>query len=975
MKNRIIMKSVGKYKIIKELGAGGFGAVYLAQDPKLNELVAIKVFQIKDDNLARLATSATSDANEVLNQRFLNEARTLRQLGKNPHIVNVFDFDELDDGRPYYVMPYLPKSLKDELGSDATDISVISELPSDEKPKRLPVTQALTYLAQLLNALSDVHKAGLVHRDIKPANLLLNEDNEVQLCDFGIAKMPDVQHSQSGIGMGSRNYMAPEQRQSAKHVDARSDIYSVGVLAYRMITGTLPEGRFAEPNTFQPNLSAALNDVILKALAQQKENRFQDAAQMLKALKQAQQSQTNTQANQDGEETGTWVGGEAESITIKAELKPLEAKIIELLQKQGEVRASDNVYLQALADIADLSETGLTDLISQVSEQQQKISNEQKALIQWTTGINKRLTSNQGQLDDTYIASAVSAGASTTGKTEQQLQQLLTEKSNEKSSENNSKQSENNADTELAIIAPIRQTQNQNQQPAEVNNQPRALPKVALIFILLLLLAGGGYYGFDYYQTEQLKEQARLAQLSQAEQRTEQVSQVQQLLIQLNYQISKTGKLDKRTQKAIEQFEQSQKLIVTGEIDEILLTNLNRAYDNKNIIAWSKAKKLNSSESYQQYIDNFPYALNLTTAQKAKHEALTQERIAKEKAKIKKDNAAWAKAKKMNTSKSYQQYIDDFPFALNVTAANKAKEEAKKQEQISADKAKTKATRRADDLAWKKASNQNSVAVYQAYLSTQKLGRYRTKANAAIAAIKLENRKLAITITTNPSDTNITLLNIKESYYKGVRLLPGDYQIKISKAGYHSQSHTITISKNNQQFNYLLTMTEAAKAAKAVKMSDNGRYQYLNKGQVVLDTSSKLQWMRCSLGQTLKGSRCTGTPQVHSWGRAKKKGSNITYAGYSDWRIPSNKELHTLVMCTSNKPARYPINGRKCKGVYSKPTIFSLAFPDTPGEFWSSAAFSFFSGSAWGVDFYVGGDSGSKYRNLGKYVRLVRGGQ
>ncbi|MGL1889914.1 MAG: serine/threonine protein kinase, partial [Reichenbachiella sp.] len=294
------MDFIGKYKIIKELGAGGFGAVYLTQDPKLNELVAIKVFQIKDDNLAKLATSATFDASEVLNQRFLNEARTLRQLGRNRHIVNVFDFDELDDGRPYYVMPYLPKSLKDELGSDATDSSVIADLPSDEKPRPIPVSQALVHLSQLLNALSDVHKAGLVHRDIKPANLLLNEDNDIQLCDFGIAKMPDVQHSQSGIGMGSRNYMAPEQRQSAKHVDARSDIYSVGVLAYRMITGTLPEGRFAEPNIFQPNLAQSLNDLILKALEQKKENRFQDAAQMLKALnkaQQAQQNQANTQAN------------------------------------------------------------------------------------------------------------------------------------------------------------------------------------------------------------------------------------------------------------------------------------------------------------------------------------------------------------------------------------------------------------------------------------------------------------------------------------------------------------------------------------------------------------------------------------------------------------------------------------------------------------------------------------------------------
>ena len=202
-----MLTSIGKYKVIRELGAGGFGAVYLADDPRLKEQVAIKVFQVKDTNVAAMATSATSDVGEVLNQRFLNEAKTLRQLNRNLHIVDVFEFDEMPDGTPYYVMPYLPHSLRNELGSDATDTSVIAELEPEDKPKRLPISQSLIYLEQLLLALKDVHKVGLVHRDIKPANLLLNTQNEVQLCDFGIAKMPDAEHSQSGVGMGSRGSM------------------------------------------------------------------------------------------------------------------------------------------------------------------------------------------------------------------------------------------------------------------------------------------------------------------------------------------------------------------------------------------------------------------------------------------------------------------------------------------------------------------------------------------------------------------------------------------------------------------------------------------------------------------------------------------------------------------------------------------------------------------------------------------------
>ena len=106
------MERIGKYTVIKELGAGGFGAVYLATDPLLDEQVAIKVFQVRDENLARQATSSSTDAVDVLKRRFMDEARTLRRLAASPYIVDMHDFDELDDGTPYYVMPYLSRSLE-----------------------------------------------------------------------------------------------------------------------------------------------------------------------------------------------------------------------------------------------------------------------------------------------------------------------------------------------------------------------------------------------------------------------------------------------------------------------------------------------------------------------------------------------------------------------------------------------------------------------------------------------------------------------------------------------------------------------------------------------------------------------------------------------------------------------------------------------------------------------------------------------
>ena len=407
------MDSIGKYKIIKELGAGGFGAVYLAEDPRLGEQVAIKVFRIRDENVAQQATTATGDAGEVLKGRFLNEARTLRKLQRNPHIVEVFDFDELDDGTPYYVMPYLPRSLKNELGSDATDAQVIAELDPEEKPRRLPLTQCWLYLEQLLIALKDVHKAGLIHRDIKPANLLFDEHGAVKLCDFGIAKVPDSEHSYSGIGMGSRNYMAPEQRQSAKHVDARSDIYSAGVLAYRMITGTLPEGRYADPIHYQPGLTEAQNDFILKALSQQKDDRFVDGAAMLSALR------TLEGKNSSGadESTGTWVGGTDD---IRPELKPLEQKIIQLLQSNGEIRTSDRPILQALADLGGLSASELEQLIVQIAEQQSSQDPQFKALSNWLATVR-----NKAAVTAAERTVLIEAGVLTTGKSKAELEAIL----------------------------------------------------------------------------------------------------------------------------------------------------------------------------------------------------------------------------------------------------------------------------------------------------------------------------------------------------------------------------------------------------------------------------------------------------------------------------------------------------------------------------------------------------------------------
>ncbi|OUS13116.1 hypothetical protein A9Q89_03725 [Gammaproteobacteria bacterium 53_120_T64] len=184
----------------------------------------------------------------------------------------------------------------------------------------MTVDRALDLLEQTLNGMAPAHKARLIHRDIKPANILLTERGEIRIADFGIAKAPDGQHSAvSQLGIGSRNYMAPEQRESTKHVDARADVYSLAVLTYQMLTGKLPTRRYADPNDHCAALGSALNRVILKARSVNKCGRFQDAAEFNAVLKSArlqqQQSDSDTQTYTDV--------SPATTSTISPRLQPL----------------------------------------------------------------------------------------------------------------------------------------------------------------------------------------------------------------------------------------------------------------------------------------------------------------------------------------------------------------------------------------------------------------------------------------------------------------------------------------------------------------------------------------------------------------------------------------------------------------------------------------------------------------------------
>ncbi|MFT6269490.1 MAG: serine/threonine-protein kinase [Alphaproteobacteria bacterium] len=738
-----MITKIGKYNIRKRLGEGGFGEVYLADDDSIGRLVAIKVFKPKDENVVSLATSATSEGLENLRQRFINEAKILASLEHEDAVVNIIEFGVLPDGAPWYSMPYLPKSLSELLGKDVFDKRALEELDTSDHPKALPLNQCLEILEQILQGLSAAHEKGLIHRDIKPANILLADNGKIRIADFGIAKAPDSGNSTvSQLGMGSRNYMAPEQRESAKHVDARADVYSLGVFAYRMLTGLLPKGRFADPNVHVPALSDDFNALILKAMQEDADDRYENAQTMLQSFTRAKLKAASASNNtEQSEHTGTWIG--ASDAQIKAELKPLEQKIIALLQSQGEVKDSDMPVLNALADLGNLSNGELTALIQQIAESQNQSSPEQKAFQQWVQTLNAK-QANGGSLSDEALSALVAAGVISTGKTKEALEAII-----------QAKHATPQAQRHKETVAD--ETQVRSEKPSKSSSRESSSKKTAIALGLFIALSAGSYFAYDYYQSEQLRiaqeaknkqqaKQQRIAKAAEEKTQAEQVTQAQQYLNKLGFVLSETGQFDTRTKSAIEVFEQSRNLLVTGEVDSALLTALESALIEKEDAAWAQAKKINSSKSYTDFLAAHANSRYETQATEAKQNTLNREASAQAKsAAIKFDNVAWDKAKRANT-----------------------------------------------------------ISAYQAYLSAQSQGQYRASAQQRINEINIENSKVALTINTTPADATVQILNIEPSYQRGIQLEMGQYNIRVSKTGYVTQNHTISLSSQQSSFSYNL---------------------------------------------------------------------------------------------------------------------------------------------------------------------------
>ncbi|HVY25530.1 MAG TPA: protein kinase [Polyangiaceae bacterium] len=207
----------GEYRLLRKLGEGGFGAVYEAEHPLLKRKAAVKV----------LHRVADRDSDAV--QRFISEAQAVNQI-RNRHIIDVFSFGKLNDGRHFYVM--------DLLDGEPLDRWL-------KRQGRLDASTALQLLTPIAGALDLAHAAGIVHRDLKPQNIFLawdsSGDTVPKLLDFGMAKLlgDSTVHTVSGTPIGTPLYMSPEQARGER-VDRRSDVYALGVLAFEMLTGQLP---------------------------------------------------------------------------------------------------------------------------------------------------------------------------------------------------------------------------------------------------------------------------------------------------------------------------------------------------------------------------------------------------------------------------------------------------------------------------------------------------------------------------------------------------------------------------------------------------------------------------------------------------------------------------------------------------------------------------------------------------------------
>jgi serine/threonine protein kinase len=269
------VEQIGRYRILDELGRGATGVVYRAQDPAINRVIAIKTIRLSD-----FTDEAERDR---LRERLFREAQSAGILS-HPNIVTIYDISE-ENGLAYIFMEFV-------------DGPPLEKILNSTEP--LLPDGVLSILRQIALALDYAHKKGIVHRDIKPANILIHESTLAKITDFGVAKILSQQMTQSGVMMGTPNYMSPEQVQGHA-VDGRADQFSLAVIAYEILTGEkpfvadhLPSLLYrivredpVPPQRLNPTLSPQVEVVLRKALSKSASDRYPTAVEFVEALADA----------------------------------------------------------------------------------------------------------------------------------------------------------------------------------------------------------------------------------------------------------------------------------------------------------------------------------------------------------------------------------------------------------------------------------------------------------------------------------------------------------------------------------------------------------------------------------------------------------------------------------------------------------------------------------------------------------------
>lgn len=266
--------TLGRYEIVKQLGKGAMGIVYLGKDPRINRTTAIKTIRFTDD-------FAPEDA-EKMKETFFREAESAGTLS-HPNIVTIYDAGNEQD-MAYIAMEYLE-------GTDFDEFTKPDNL--------LPMRKVIDYVADIADGLGYAHEKGIVHRDIKPANIMLLKSGVVKITDFGIARITATSQTMTGVIKGTPHYMSPEQF-SGKKVDGRSDIFSLGTMLFRLLTGHLPfkgdnpatlmhkilNEKQPDPRTFNPKIVKPLVAIINKSLEKDRNKRYQTGSAMAANLRE-----------------------------------------------------------------------------------------------------------------------------------------------------------------------------------------------------------------------------------------------------------------------------------------------------------------------------------------------------------------------------------------------------------------------------------------------------------------------------------------------------------------------------------------------------------------------------------------------------------------------------------------------------------------------------------------------------------------